>query len=67
MDLLRRARRPSIDRAALREEMTREDPDFARVRDVQHDALNVIAAQQAADGLAIRREREFWERHGERR
>jgi hypothetical protein len=59
---------PAIDRAALRDEMTRSDPDFARVRDVHHDALQVItggsAAKQLKDGMAIRREREFWEHHG---
>lgn len=69
MGLFRRLQRrdppapPTIDREALRFEMAQTDPDFARVRDVQHDALQAIAARRAADGLAIRREREFWQRH----
>lgn len=53
-----------VDQMALRDEMTQADPDFARVRDVQHDAQQVLTAGGIADGLAIRREREFWERHG---
>lgn len=68
MDRLRRLRRrlapPPVDRMALREEMTRDDPDFARVRDVHHDALQAITAKHLQDGLAIRRERQFWERTG---
>lgn len=69
MDLIGRLRHRDvpppapIDRAALREEMTRTDPEFRRVRDVHHDALQVVAGQRAADGIAIRREREFWQRH----
>lgn len=54
-----------IDRAALRFEMSQTDPDFARIRDVHHDALQALAARRAADGLALRREREFWAKHGE--
>lgn len=54
----------AIDREALRDEMTRADPAMQRVRDAYHDARNTIAAQNAADGLAIRREREFWTMHG---
>lgn len=52
---------PQINRAALREEMKRTDPDFARVSAVQHDALGLIGGKRVADGLAIRRERQFWE------
>lgn len=62
--LRRRLAPPPIDRAALRDEMTRTDPEFARVRQVQHDALQAITAKRMQDGLAIRRERQFWERHG---
>src|SRR5690349_6943030 len=40
-------------REAIREEMTREDPDFRRVRDIQHDALQALTAKRAADGMAI--------------
>jgi hypothetical protein len=62
IDLVEWLRRGSaINRAALREEMTENDPDFARVRDVQHDAMQALAAKRAADGLAIRQERKFWE------
>lgn len=61
--LLRSTQARPVDRAALRAEMTSADPDFARVREVQHDALNTLTAQRAADGMAIRREREFWTRH----
>lgn len=66
MDLIERLRRPPprIDHEALRDQMSQEDPDFARVRDVQHEALGALAAKRAADGMAIRREREFWERSG---
>lgn len=56
----------AIDRDALRDEMMRADPAMQRVRAAHHDALNTIAAQSAADGLAIRREREFWQIHGGR-
>lgn len=55
---------PMIDRAALRDEMRRTDPDFARVTRVQHDALQVLTANGIKDGLALRRERIFWEKHG---
>lgn len=63
MDLLGRLRsRPHIDRDALRNEMTREDPDFARVREVQHDALNALGAKRGADELAVKRRDRFVER-----
>lgn len=65
MDLFGHVRRPPpVDRDALRDEMARDDPEFARVRQVQHDAINALSAQSAADGLAIRRERQFWEHYG---
>jgi hypothetical protein len=53
---------PAIDHDALRDEMTQDDPEFARVRDVHHDAIQVIGALGIADGISIRREREFWSR-----
>ncbi len=68
MGLLARLRRydppppPVIDHEELREEMTQNDPDFERVRDVHHDALQAIGGLSIADGLALRREREFWSR-----
>lgn len=55
---------PPVDREAIRAEMKRTDPDFARVSDVQHDAMQALGAQRLADGMAIRREREFWTKHG---
>jgi hypothetical protein len=67
MDLIRRLRGaapPRVDRAALRDEMSRTDPDFAHVRRVQHDAMQALTAKRLQDGLAIRRERQFWERAG---
>lgn len=63
MDLFRRHASP-IDRDALRDQMAREDPAFARVRDIHHDAIAALSAKRGADGLSIRREREFWERSG---
>ena len=36
------------DPESLRFEMTQTDPDFAHVRRVQHDALNLIGASKAA-------------------
>lgn len=74
IDLLRQGVRgpspPNPD--SLRFEMSQTDPDFARVRQVQHDARGLIGAsrnaqqlaQRVLDGRAIRRERGFWERHG---
>jgi hypothetical protein len=70
MDLFERLRHreppppPIVDREALRDEMKRTDPDFARVSAVQHDALNAIGAGRVADGLAMQRERQTWERWG---
>ena len=54
---------PPVDRIALREQMTRDDPDFARVRDVHHEAMQPLSAKSIRDGIALRREREFWTRH----
>lgn len=51
-----------IDPQAIRDQMRISDPEFARVSKAQHDALQVVAAQGIQDGLALRREREFWER-----
>lgn len=56
-------RTPHADPATLRSEMSRSDPEFRRVREVQHEALQALTAKRLQDGLAIRREREFW-RHG---
>jgi hypothetical protein len=53
-----------IDPLALRDEMSRDDPEFRRVRDVHHDAQQVITGRGISDGLSIRRERRFWEQHG---
>jgi hypothetical protein len=53
---------PPIDRDELRFEMAQTDSEYTHVRDVHHDALNALGARSAADGLSIRREREFWER-----
>lgn len=65
MDVFGRGRdRGSLDPEAMRDRMTRDDPDFARVRKVQHDALNTLGAKRVADGLSIRRERTFWSEHG---
>lgn len=73
VDLFERLRRkdppppPVIDRAALRDEMTRTDPAFRHVRDVHHDALGVIGSNRNVDQLHDRfnqRLRESW-RHGQ--
>jgi len=55
---------PVIDPVALRDEMTRDDPDFARVLDIQHDALQIVTARGLRDGLAIHREVDFWKQAG---
>ena len=55
---------PPVDRAALREQMTYEDADYARVRQAHHDAMQALTAKGIRDGLAIRREREFWQKYG---
>lgn len=70
MDLFDRLRHrdlpppPSIDREALRDEMKRTDPEFARVSRVQHDALNAIGFSQGTDELALKRERQAWQQWG---
>ena len=72
MDLLRRLRHEDvpppkpIDRDELRDEMARTDPAFARVRRIQHDALQALTAKGIKDGLALRKERRFWEQHQEK-
>ena len=58
-------KRERIYPAELRDRMAQEDPDFARVREVQHEALQAITAKRLQDGLSIRRERQFWERAGQ--
>lgn len=58
---------PVIDREALRDEMTRSDPAFARVRDVQHDARGLIGADRTARQLRDRwneRNRDAWRTDG---
>lgn len=64
-------RMPPVDREALREEMARNDPAFARVRKVQHDARGLLGALGNAEqlrerqrhGRALQREADFWRRH----
>ena len=46
MDLLSSFRRPPLDSGAVRDEMTRDDPSFRHVREVQHDALNALAGSR---------------------
>lgn len=60
MDLFDRFRRrdPAPDDQTLRHQMAQNDPDFARVTNVQHEAISDLAAKRGADGMAIRRERE---------
>lgn len=60
-DRIRRREPPTPE--ALRFEMSQTDPDFAHVRDVQHDALNTIGAKHTADQLRDRfneRLRDSW-------
>lgn len=64
MNLFRKPRPAPTDRVSLRDEMSETDPEFARVRDVHHDAQSALAAKRGADGAAIRFEREFWAKHG---
>lgn len=68
MDLIRYLRRPTArDADAIRDEMTRTDPDFKRVREVQHDALNAITADQGSRDLRDRfidRSRRSWRPDG---
>lgn len=53
MDLFR-LRPRDADQAAVRDQMARDDPDYAHVRDVQHDALNVLSGTQTAHQLRDR-------------
>lgn len=55
-------RPPPITPEQIRDEMTRTDPDYGRVRQAQHDAKQALTAKRLADGLAIHEERKFWER-----
>lgn len=58
-------RAPSVDQEALRDEMARDDPEFARVRQVQHDARGLLGALGNAEQLRERRIRtieETWRR-----
>lgn len=72
MDLLGRLRYsdppqvspPPVDHDAVRAAMLRDDPEYARVRQVQHDQLQAITARRLADGVSLHREAEFWRRHG---
>jgi len=67
MDAFRRLRNrlapPAVDHEALRDEMSRTDPAFRLARDVYHDAKQALTAKRLADGLAVRREAEFWRKH----
>ncbi len=54
--------RAPIDPEEIRAEMTANDPDFARIRQKQHEALQALTAKRIADGLAIQTERQFWEK-----
>ena len=60
IDRLRQSR--TFDQTTVKDELHRTDPDFRRVSEVQHDAINILSARKGANGLSIRREREFWER-----
>lgn len=57
VDLFERLKRrdppppPVIDRAALREEMTRTIPEFRHVREVHHDASGLIGSSRNASQL----------------
>lgn len=52
-------RRPPVD-------PWNEDPEILRERDRQHreGIVDRATARRLADGLAVRREREFWTRYG---
>lgn len=53
--------RPPVDRDAIREELTRADPDFKRARDVKHDLDNLFAGREMWRGfLADDRRYERW-------
>ena len=52
-----------VDPAAMRAELTRTDPDFAHVREVQHDALNTLGASKTSSQVRDRfneRLRDSW-------
>jgi hypothetical protein len=54
MDLLGCFRRPPVNRDTVRDELTRVDPEFTRVRQIQHDAISALAAQRGARDLTVR-------------
>ena len=52
---------PPMDRAAIREDLTLNDPDFKRARDVKHDLDNLFAGRDMWQGfLADDRRYERW-------
>lgn len=53
---------PEVDRQAILEDLWRNDPEFARVREVHEHAKQALIDRAVRDGIAIRREREFWTR-----
>lgn len=60
-------RSEQADTTPLRDQMTRDDPDFAHVRDVQHRAQGLIGASQNAQQLKDRfqeRVRQSWGQGG---
>ena len=71
LDIFRRQSCPTP--GEVRDQMKRDDPDFAHVSAVHHDAQGLIGASQnarqmaerIADGRALRQEAEFWARHGD--
>ena len=63
MELFGRRRTSRPDPAAIRDQMARDDPDYARVREVQHDALSALAARRGATQIRDRwneRLRDSW-------
>ncbi len=52
--------RPRVTPQEIRAELSLTDPDYARIRQAQHDALQALTAARIADGLALRTERSFW-------
>lgn len=60
LDLWRRSSDPP-DPLAVREDLTRRDPDFRRGRDVKHDLDNLLAGREMWRGyLADERRHERW-------
>ena len=52
--------RPRVTPQEIRAELSLTDPDYARVRQAQHDALQALTAARIADGLAMSHEADFW-------